>query len=124
MPPSGRITDLFRVPRGPRSHASSITRRHLDRVRNVPTLGVTGAGTVAEAKGAELVKLCRAGRQPDGRAGRPRAQRSPDRWTKTWSASPWSMPAAANPELFGADRIHPNGRGHQLMATLCADLLL
>jgi lysophospholipase L1-like esterase len=36
----------------------------------------------------------------------------------------WSMPAAADPELFGGDRIHPNGRGHQLMASLCADLLL
>lgn len=36
----------------------------------------------------------------------------------------WSMPAAADPELFGADRIHPNASGHQLMAMLCADLLL
>ena len=36
----------------------------------------------------------------------------------------WSMPAAADPDLFGADRIHPNASGHQLMATLCADLLL
>jgi lysophospholipase L1-like esterase len=36
----------------------------------------------------------------------------------------WAMPAAADPDLFGPDRIHPNGRGHQLLATACADLLL
>jgi len=36
----------------------------------------------------------------------------------------WAMPAAADPELFGPDRIHPNGRGHQLLAAACADLLL
>ena len=36
----------------------------------------------------------------------------------------WSMPAAADPDLFGPDRIHPNASGHQLMAALCADLLL
>ena len=36
----------------------------------------------------------------------------------------WSMPAAADPGLFGPDRIHPNASGHQLMAALCADLLL
>ena len=36
----------------------------------------------------------------------------------------WSMPAAADPELFGPDRIHPNASGHQLLATACADLLL
>ena len=36
----------------------------------------------------------------------------------------WSMPAAADPGLFGSDRIHPNASGQQLMATLCADLLL
>ncbi len=36
----------------------------------------------------------------------------------------WSMPAAADPELFGPDRIHPNAAGHQLLAAACADLLL
>ena len=36
----------------------------------------------------------------------------------------WSMPAAADPELFGPDRIHPNAGGHQLLAAACADLLL
>ena len=36
----------------------------------------------------------------------------------------WSMPAAADPELFGTDRIHPNAGGHRLLATACADLLL
>jgi len=36
----------------------------------------------------------------------------------------WSMPGAADPELFGPDRIHPNGRGHQLMADAFAALLL
>jgi lysophospholipase L1-like esterase len=36
----------------------------------------------------------------------------------------WSMPGAADPGLFGPDRIHPNASGHQLLATACADLLL
>ena len=36
----------------------------------------------------------------------------------------WAMPGAADPELFGPDRIHPNGRGHQLMADAFAALLL
>jgi lysophospholipase L1-like esterase len=36
----------------------------------------------------------------------------------------WSMPAAADPGLFGPDGIHPNASGHQLMAAACADLLL
>jgi lysophospholipase L1-like esterase len=36
----------------------------------------------------------------------------------------WAMPAAADPELFGPDRIHPNASGHQLMADAFADLLL
>jgi lysophospholipase L1-like esterase len=34
------------------------------------------------------------------------------------------MPDAADPELFGADQIHPNAKGHGLMATVFADLLL
>ncbi len=36
----------------------------------------------------------------------------------------WSMPGAADPELFGPDRIHPNASGHQLMADAFAALLL
>ena len=36
----------------------------------------------------------------------------------------WAIPGAADPELFGPDRIHPNGRGHQLMADAFAALLL
>ena len=36
----------------------------------------------------------------------------------------WAMPGAADPELFGPDRIHPNGSGHQLMADAFAALLL
>ena len=36
----------------------------------------------------------------------------------------WATPGAADPELFGPDRIHPNGRGHQLMADAFAALLL
>jgi lysophospholipase L1-like esterase len=36
----------------------------------------------------------------------------------------WAMPGAADPGLFGPDRIHPNGSGHQLMADLFAALLL
>jgi lysophospholipase L1-like esterase len=36
----------------------------------------------------------------------------------------WVMPAAADPGLFGPDRIHPNASGHQLMAGAFADLLL
>jgi lysophospholipase L1-like esterase len=36
----------------------------------------------------------------------------------------WVMPAAADPDLFGPDRIHPNASGHQLMADAFADLLL
>jgi lysophospholipase L1-like esterase len=36
----------------------------------------------------------------------------------------WSMPAAADPRLFGPDRIHPNASGHQIMAAACAGLLL
>lgn len=36
----------------------------------------------------------------------------------------WATPAAADPRLFGPDRIHPNADGHQLLAAACADLLL
>ena len=36
----------------------------------------------------------------------------------------WAMPGAADPRLFGPDRIHPNASGHRLMAAACADLLL
>ena len=36
----------------------------------------------------------------------------------------WAIPEAADPGLFGPDRIHPNASGHQLMAAACADLLL
>jgi lysophospholipase L1-like esterase len=36
----------------------------------------------------------------------------------------WAMPGAADPRLFGPDRIHPNATGHQLIAAACADLLL
>ncbi|HEY1318829.1 MAG TPA: SGNH/GDSL hydrolase family protein [Streptosporangiaceae bacterium] len=36
----------------------------------------------------------------------------------------WAMPSAADPGLFGPDRIHPNGSGHQLMADAFAALLL
>jgi len=34
-----------------------------------------------------------------------------------------AMPEAADPALFAADRIHPNGRGHQLIAAAFAGLL-
>ena len=36
----------------------------------------------------------------------------------------WAMPRAADPDLFGPDRIHPNASGHQLMADAFAALLL
>jgi lysophospholipase L1-like esterase len=35
----------------------------------------------------------------------------------------WAMPDVADPELYDADRVHPNSRGHQLMAAACADML-
>ncbi|HTS98258.1 MAG TPA: SGNH/GDSL hydrolase family protein [Streptosporangiaceae bacterium] len=35
----------------------------------------------------------------------------------------WAMPAAADPDLYGPDRIHPNARGHQFIAAACADQL-
>jgi lysophospholipase L1-like esterase len=34
------------------------------------------------------------------------------------------MPGAADPGLFGPDRIHPNASGHQLIADAFAALLL
>jgi lysophospholipase L1-like esterase len=36
----------------------------------------------------------------------------------------WAMPEAADPGLFGPDRIHPNASGHQLMADAFAALIL
>jgi lysophospholipase L1-like esterase len=36
----------------------------------------------------------------------------------------WAMPEAADPRLFGPDRIHPNASGHQLIADAFAALLL
>ncbi len=36
----------------------------------------------------------------------------------------WAMAGAADPGLFGPDRIHPNASGHQLMADAFAALLL
>ena len=36
----------------------------------------------------------------------------------------WAVPGAADPGLFGPDRIHPNGSGHQLIADAFAALLL
>lgn len=36
----------------------------------------------------------------------------------------WAMRGASDPELFGPDRIHPNARGHQLMAEAFSALLL
>jgi lysophospholipase L1-like esterase len=35
----------------------------------------------------------------------------------------WAMPAAADPELYGPDRVHPNARGHQFIAAASADKL-
>ena len=37
----------------------------------------------------------------------------------------WAMKdVAARPDLFAADRLHPNARGHQMLAAVFADLLL
>jgi hypothetical protein len=36
----------------------------------------------------------------------------------------WAMLGAADPRLFGPDRIHPNASGHQLIADTFAALLL
>jgi len=49
---------------------------------------------------------------------------SQDRFAAELCLDAWSMPAAADPGLFGPDRIHPNAGGHQLLAAACADLLL
>ena len=35
----------------------------------------------------------------------------------------WSLPGVADPDLYGPDRLHPNHRGHQLIAAACADAL-
>ena len=36
----------------------------------------------------------------------------------------WAIPEAADPALFGPDRIHPNASGHQLIADAFAAMLL
>jgi lysophospholipase L1-like esterase len=36
----------------------------------------------------------------------------------------WARADVANPALYGADRLHPNAQGHQLIADAFADLLL
>jgi lysophospholipase L1-like esterase len=35
----------------------------------------------------------------------------------------WSMPGLTDPDLYSPDGIHPNPRGHQLLAAACADIL-
>lgn len=35
----------------------------------------------------------------------------------------WSLPGFADPDLFSADRMHPNGKGHQFIAAAFADKL-
>ena len=35
----------------------------------------------------------------------------------------WSLPGVTDPDLYGLDRLHPNHRGHQLIAAACADAL-
>jgi lysophospholipase L1-like esterase len=35
----------------------------------------------------------------------------------------WSLPGIADPDLYSADRVHPNSRGHQLIAAAFADKL-
>jgi lysophospholipase L1-like esterase len=35
----------------------------------------------------------------------------------------WALPDLADPDLYGPDRVHPNGRGHQLIAAAFADKL-
>jgi lysophospholipase L1-like esterase len=35
----------------------------------------------------------------------------------------WSLPGITDPDLYGPDRLHPNSRGHQLIAAACADKL-
>jgi lysophospholipase L1-like esterase len=35
----------------------------------------------------------------------------------------WSLPGLCDPELYSADRMHPNGKGHQFIAAAFADKL-
>jgi len=35
----------------------------------------------------------------------------------------WSLPGVADPDLYSPDRMHPNGKGHQLIAAAFADKL-
>ena len=35
----------------------------------------------------------------------------------------WSLPGLSDPELYSADRMHPNGKGHQFIAAAFADRL-
>jgi len=35
----------------------------------------------------------------------------------------WSLPGITDPDLYSPDRVHPNSRGHQLMAAAFADKL-
>ncbi len=35
----------------------------------------------------------------------------------------WSLPGITDPDLYGPDRVHPNNRGHQLIAAAFADKL-
>jgi lysophospholipase L1-like esterase len=35
----------------------------------------------------------------------------------------WSLPGISDPELYSADRMHPNGKGHQFIAAAFADKL-
>jgi lysophospholipase L1-like esterase len=35
----------------------------------------------------------------------------------------WSLPGISDPELYSADRMHPNGKGHQFIAAAFADRL-
>jgi lysophospholipase L1-like esterase len=35
----------------------------------------------------------------------------------------WSLPGISDPDLYSADRMHPNGKGHQFIAAAFADRL-
>jgi lysophospholipase L1-like esterase len=35
----------------------------------------------------------------------------------------WSLPGITDPDLYAPDRVHPNSRGHQLIAAAFADKL-